>query len=53
MKKILKAVYQIFHDSPARRGEYFSIAGSNQFGSSLCATRLVTFFHDLFIYLLY
>ena len=50
MKKIVKAVYQIFHDSLARGEDYFTVTGSNQFRSSFCATRLGISVHDLFIY---
>ena len=39
MKKILKAAYQIFNDSPGKRDDYFTITGSNQFPSSFCVTR--------------
>ena len=42
-EKILKAVHQIFHNSPARREDYFTITGSNQFCLSFCATRLAIF----------
>ena len=50
MKMIVKTVDQIFHGCPVRREDYFTITGSNQFPSSFCGTRLVIFFHDLFIY---
>ena len=39
--KILKAVRQIFHDSPVRRDDYISVTGSTSFSHHFCATRWV------------
>ena len=39
--KILKAVWQIFHDIQVRRDDYISITGSTSFPHHFCATRLV------------
>ena len=35
--KILEAVWQIFHDSPARRDDYISVTGSTSFPHHFCA----------------
>ena len=39
--KFLKAVWQIFHDIPARRDDYISVTGSTSFPHHLCARRWV------------
>ena len=39
VKKILKAVYQILHDSSARRVDYIEFTGSEQFPLPFCGTR--------------
>ena len=39
--KILKAVWQIFHASPAWRDDYISFTGSTSFPHNFCATRWV------------
>ena len=39
MKKILKVVFQILHDNPARREEYKSITGCDVHPLNFCATR--------------
>ena len=39
MKKILKAAFQIFHDSPARHEDYKSIADCDLHPLNFCATR--------------
>ena len=36
--KILKAVWQIFHDSPAQRDDYISVTDSTSFSHHFCAT---------------
>ena len=36
-----KGVFEILHDSPARRADYISVSGSNIFPLFFCATRLV------------
>ena len=41
VKKILKAVYQILHDSPARRADYIEVTGSEQFPLPFCGTRWI------------
>ena len=38
IRKILKAVWQIFHDSPARGDDYISVDGSTSFPYHFCAT---------------
>ena len=39
--KTLKAVKQIFHDSPVRRDDYISVTGSTSSYHHFCATRWV------------
>ena len=39
VKKILKAVYQILHDSPARCADYIEVTGSEQFPLPFFGTR--------------
>ena len=41
VKKILKAVYQLLHDSPARRADYIDVTGSDQFPLPFCGTRWI------------
>ena len=41
MKSVLKGAYQIFHDSPARREDFLTVIGTDQFPLSFCATRFV------------
>ena len=41
LKKILKAIFYLFHDSPARRDMYMKTTGSNVFALRFCATRWV------------
>ena len=41
VKKILKAVYQIFHDSPAQRADCIEVTGSEQFPLPFCGTRWI------------
>ena len=41
VKKILKAVYQILHDFPARLADFIEVTGSEQFRVPFCATRWV------------
>ena len=41
IKKILKGVYQLFHDSPARREDYENVTGSTTYALAFCSTRLV------------
>ena len=45
MKKILKGAYQIFHDSPARREDFFTVTNTNQFPQNFCAARFVTTYY--------
>ena len=39
--KILKAVWQILHDSPGRRDYYISVTGSTSFPHHFCAAKWV------------
>ena len=39
IKRLLKSCFQVFKDSPARRGDYISITGSSDFPLQFCATR--------------
>ena len=41
VKKILKAVYQILHDSPAQRADCIKVTGSEQFPLSFCGTQWI------------
>ena len=41
LKKILKAIFYLFHDSPARRDMYMKTTGSNVYALRFCATRWV------------
>ena len=41
MKSVLKGAYQIFHDSSARREDFLTVTGTDQFPLSFCATRFV------------
>ena len=41
LKKILKAEWQITHDSPARRKDFMSVTSSSIFPLPFCATRWV------------
>ena len=41
LKKILKAEWQIIHDSPARREDFMSVTSSSVFPLPFCATRWV------------
>ena len=41
IKSLLKSSFQIFKDSPARRDDYISIAGSTEFPPQFCAVRYV------------
>ena len=51
MKKILKPVYQIFHDSPVRREDYFHWFQSISF--IILWNKVEEFFYDLFSYVPY
>ena len=51
VKKILKAACQIFHDSLARREDYYHWFQSVSF--IILCNKVGEFFHDLFVYLLY
>ena len=44
MKKILKAAFQIVHDSPARPEDYKRITGCDVHPLNFCATRQVNFY---------
>ena len=48
MKKILKRVYQIFHDSPAKREDFLTVTNTTQFTQSFCATRFVTIYYIIY-----
>ena len=37
MKKILNGAFQILHDSPARREDFLTITGSNEFPLNFCS----------------
>ena len=39
--KILKGLYALFNDTPARRSDYIDITGSNLFPKSFCATKSI------------
>lgn len=39
--KLLRAIWYLFHDSPARRDDFQSITKSNVFGLQFCSTRWV------------
>ena len=39
--KILKGLYTLFNDTPARRSDYIGITGSNLFRKSFCATKSI------------
>ena len=41
VKKILKAVYLILHDSLARRADYIEVTGSEQFPLPFCGTQWI------------
>ena len=41
LKKILKAEWQIIHDSPAKREDFISVTSSSVFSLPFCATRWV------------
>ena len=41
LKKTLKSVWQLFHDSPARRDDYETLSDSTTFPMAFCATRWV------------
>ena len=41
IKKTLKGIWQLFHDSPARRDDYETLTGSVTYPMSFCATRWV------------
>ena len=41
IKKVLKAMFNLFHDSPARRDEYIRINASSTFPERFCPTRWV------------
>ena len=41
VKKILKAIYQIHHDSPVRRADFSEVTGSEQFPLPFCGTRWI------------
>ena len=41
IKKLLKSAYQILKDSPARREDYISVTGSNNFPQQFCSTKYV------------
>ena len=41
VKKILKAVYLTFNDSPARRADYIEVTGSEQFPLPFCGTQWI------------
>ena len=38
---ILKGLYTLFNDTPARRSDYIDVTGSNLFPKSFCATRWI------------
>jgi len=39
IKSFLKSIYQILHDTPARREDYQNVTGCNVFPLMFCATR--------------
>ena len=39
--KILRGLYILFNDTPARRSDYIDVTGSNSFPKSFCATRWI------------
>ena len=39
LKKLMNGAYHLFKDSPARREDYISIAGSTLFPMNFCSTR--------------
>ena len=41
LKKILKAVYQILHDSPALHADYIEVTRSEQFPLPFCVTQWI------------
>ena len=41
VKKILKAAYQILHDSTARHVDYIEVTGKEQFPLPLCGTQWI------------
>ena len=41
MMKILKGLYKLFNDTPARRSDYVGVTGSFLFPKSFCATRWI------------
>ena len=41
IKQTLKGVYQLFHDSPARREDYENVTGSTTYPLAFCSTRWV------------
>ena len=48
MKKILKGVYQIFHDLPVRQEDFLTLTNTNQFPQSFCTTRFVTTYYIMY-----
>lgn len=41
LKRILKSIYTLLHDTPARRADYISITECDEFPFAFCATRWV------------
>ena len=41
IKNILKGLYELFHDSPARRADYLKICGSDKYPKMFCQTRWI------------
>ena len=41
LKKVLRALHQILHDSPARRNDYADVTGSSRFPLPFCGTRWI------------
>ena len=39
LHKILKGVFKLLHDSPARREDYFNLTGSDEYPLQFCGTR--------------
>ena len=41
LKKVLRALHQILHDSPARQNDYADVTGSSRFHLPFCGTRWI------------
>ena len=39
LKEVMKAMWKLFHDSPARRDEFIKVNGSAEFAHNFCPTR--------------